>query len=50
VVFGLRLQPTGNTIIAALDERAGHIFATVPVADIANRLPQRSTRQGAEFR
>jgi hypothetical protein len=49
--FGLRLQPTGNTIIAALDERPGHIFEhRFHVADIANRLPQRSTRQDANFR
>jgi len=51
VVFGLRLQPTGNTIIAALDERAGHLFQRIPhLADVPNRLPQRATRQGAELR
>ena len=37
VVFGLWLQPTGDTIVAALDERAGHLFeCRFHVADIAN--------------
>jgi hypothetical protein len=36
VVFGLRLQPTGDTIIAALDERPGHLFERVlHTADMA---------------
>ena len=36
VVFGFWLQPTGNTIIAALDERAGHLFERVlHTADMA---------------
>ena len=48
VVFGLGLQPTGDPILAALDERAGHLFQRIShLADVPNRLPQRSTRQGA---
>jgi hypothetical protein len=36
VVFGLRLQPTGDTILAALDERSGHLFERVlHTADMA---------------
>ena len=51
VVFGLGLQPTGNTIIAALDERLNHLFERIPnLADVPDLLPQRSTRQGAELR
>ena len=51
MIFGLGLQPTGDTIVAALDERAGHLFQRIPhLADVPNRLPQRATRQGAELR
>jgi hypothetical protein len=36
MVFGLWLQPTGDTIIAALDERSGHLFERVlHTADMA---------------
>jgi hypothetical protein len=36
VVFGLWLQPTGDTILAALDERSGHLFERVlHTADMA---------------
>jgi hypothetical protein len=36
VVFGPRLQPTGDTILAALDERSGHLFERVlHTADMA---------------
>jgi hypothetical protein len=46
VVFGLRFQPTGDTVIAALDERPSHLFQRVPhLADVPNRLPQRSSRR-----
>jgi hypothetical protein len=51
VIFGLRFQPTGDTIFAALDERPGHLFQRVPhLAYVPNRLPQRWTRQGAALR
>jgi hypothetical protein len=51
VVFGPWLQPTGDAILAAFDERSGHVFQRLPhLADIANRLPQRSTRQRVEVR
>src|SRR5882757_9333363 len=40
VVFGLRLQSTGDTIVAALDERASHLFERrFHVADIARCSP-----------
>ena len=36
VVFRPRLQPTGDTIVAALDERPGHLFERVlHTADMA---------------
>ncbi len=40
VIFGLRLHPTGDTIITALDERPGHLFeCRVHFADIPGSPP-----------
>ena len=40
VVFGQRLQPTGNPVIAALDERLSHLFeCRFHVADIGRSPP-----------
>src|SRR5262245_35206511 len=47
IVLGLRLQPTGDTVITAVDERSSHLFERrFHVADVLDSRPHRSPRSG----
>ncbi len=51
MVFGVWLQPTGDSINRRSRRATGpSVPANTHLAGVPNRLPQRSTRQGAELR